>query len=100
MGRAEDRATQIAIVASLGEQLADVVKIPGIGLIIKLSRRPAKMAGLLALHDFLYRGFSAFKGLGDVSAFIEPVIAAESELNDALLDERVNLTTDNPLPDV
>ncbi|MEC8227597.1 MAG: hypothetical protein VX066_02700 [Pseudomonadota bacterium] len=100
VGRAEDRATQIAIVASLGEQLADVVKIPGIGLIIKLSRRPAKMAGLLALHDFLYRGFSAFKGLGDVSAFIEPVIAAESELNDALLDERVNLTTDNPLPDV
>ncbi|TPV60723.1 hypothetical protein FJ444_03620 [Aestuariibacter sp. GS-14] len=100
VSRADDRATQIAIVASLGEQLADVVKIPGVGLIIKLSRRPAKMAGLLALHDFLYRGFSAFKGLGDVKAFIEPVIAAETELNAALLDARVNLTTDNPLPDV
>ena len=100
VGRGEDRAQQINIVAGLGEQLADVVKIPGIGLLIKLSRRPAKLAGLLSMHEFLERGFIAFKDLGDVHAFIEPVIATETALNRQLLDPTVDLTLENPLPDV
>lgn len=100
VGRSDDRAQQIQIVAGLGEQLADVVKIPGIGLLIKLSRRPAKMAGLLSMHEFLQRGFEAFKDLGNVKAFIEPVIATETALNQQLLDPDVNLTEENPLPHV
>ncbi|GGF53672.1 FFLEELY motif protein [Alteromonas lipolytica] len=98
VGRGADRAQQIRIVAGLGEQLADVVKIPGIGLLIKLSRRPAKMAGLLSMHEFLERGFVAFKDLGDVKAFIEPVIATETQLNQQLLNPDIDLTTENPLP--
>lgn len=100
VGRASDRAQQIAIVSALGEQLADVVKIPGIGLLIKLSRRPAKMAGLISMHEFLERGFIAFKDLGDVKAFINPVVATETALNNQLLDGQFDLTTENPLPDV
>ncbi|HCL11684.1 MAG TPA: hypothetical protein DHW66_05735, partial [Alteromonas sp.] len=100
VGRRDDRAQQIQIVAGLGEQLADVVKIPGIGLLIKLSRRPAKMAGLLSMHEFLQRGFEAFKDLGNVKTFIEPVIATETALNQQLLDPDVNLTEENPLPHV
>ncbi|NVK58119.1 MAG: hypothetical protein HWE26_21195 [Alteromonadaceae bacterium] len=100
VGRTADREQQINIVANLGQQLADVVRIPGIGLLIKVSRRPAKLAGLLSMHEFLQRGFSAFKDLGDVSAFIEPVVATETELNAKLLDSRIDLTEENPLPDV
>lgn len=98
VGRAEDRAQQIQIVAGLGEQLSDVVKIPGIGLLIKLSRRPAKLAGLLSMHEFLQRGFEAFKDLGDVKTFIEPVIETETALNDQLLDPNIDLDKENPLP--
>lgn len=77
-----------------------MVKIFGIGLIIKLLCCFVKMVGLLVLYDFFYCGFSVFKGLGDVSVFIEFVIVVEFELNDVLFDECVNLIMDNFLFDV
>ena len=52
------------------------------------------------MHEFLQRGFEAFKDLGNVKAFIEPVIATETALNNKLLDPGVNLTEENPLPHV
>ena len=79
---------------------ADVIKVRGIGMLISLSRRPAKLAGLLALHEFLERGFNAFKALGDVQSFIQPVLVREKALMQALLDENVALPEDNPLPNV
>jgi hypothetical protein len=97
-GRDHDRQRQITIVSHLGQQLADVVHIRGISILIKLARKPAKMAGLLSLHEFLQRGYDAFKGLGDVTQFIEPVVSKEIELNQQLLDPNINLSHENPLP--
>lgn len=100
VGHQEAREHQIEIIAHLGQQLADVVHIRGIGMLIKLARRPAKMAGLLTLHEFLERGFHAFKALGDVHSFIDPVIARERELMLQLFDPDIHLPKDNPLPHV
>lgn len=100
VGRGDDRAHQIDIIAHLGQQLADVVNIRGIGMLISLARRPAKLAGLLTLHEFLERGFNAFKALGDVHSFIDPVITRERELMHALLAPSLTIEKDNPLPDV
>ncbi|WP_334020443.1 FFLEELY motif protein [Alteromonas sp. S015] len=100
VGRIEDREHQIDIIAHLGDQLADVTKIRGIGMLISLSRRPAKLAGLLALHEFLERGFNAFKALGDVQSFIQPVLARERAIMQLLLSEDLTLPEDNPLPEV
>lgn len=96
----ERRREQIAIIEHLGGQLADVVNIAGISMLIKFARRPAKLAGLLALHEFLERGFNAFRKLGDVHAFIDPVIERERAIMNALFDETINLKTDNPIPHV
>lgn len=100
VGRIDDRAHQIGIISHLGDQLADVIKIRGIGMLISLSRRPAKLAGVLALHEFLERGFNAFKAIGDVQGFVQPVLAREKNLMGALLDENLTLPDDNPLPAV
>ena len=100
VGRIEDREHQIDIIAHLGDQLADVIKIRGIGMLISLSRRPAKLAGLLALHEFLERGFNAFKALGDVQSFIQPVLAREKAIMQSLLSDDLTLPEDNPLPEV
>lgn len=99
-GEREKRERQIDIITHLGEQLADVVNISGIGMLIKLARRPAKLAGLLALHEFLERGFTAFKALGDVHSFINPVVSRERDIMHRLFDNDVDLKTDNPLPHV
>lgn len=100
VGRIEDREHQIDIISHLGDQLSDVIKIRGIGMLISLSRRPAKLAGLLALHEFLERGFNAFKALGDVQSFVQPVLTKEKALMHVLLDEGVTLPEENPLPEV
>jgi len=100
VGRPEDRAQQIAIISHLGDQLADVIKVRGIGMLISLSRRPAKLAGLLSLHEFLARGYESFKAIGDVQSFIHPVLKREKALMQSLFDDKLRLPEDNPLPQV
>ena len=52
----------------------------------------------LALHEFLDRGFNAFKAIGDVQSFIQPVLERETRLMEILLSENTTLPEDNPLP--
>jgi len=100
VGTLETRAKQIQIIEHLGTQLDGVVRMRGIGMLISLARRPAKMAGLLALHEFLERGFKAFKAIGDVHSFIGPVLKKEREIMALLLDDNCQLPEENPLPSV
>ena len=91
---ASQRAMQIDYIEQLGLDLAKVVKLPGIGFILKMARTPAALAGLSTLQAFLENGFDAFKQLGDVSQFIVPLVAEERRLMQALFEQQ------NPLPDV
>jgi hypothetical protein len=61
-----------------------------------ISRKPAKMAGVLALHEFLDKGFKSFKNLGDVEDFITPVVNKEHQI----MQQLANPNSPNPLPDV
>lgn len=88
------RAQQISFIEELGQDLADVVKIKGISTLLMLSRKPAKLAGVIALHEFLEAGFNAFKQLGDVQDFIQPIVTHEREIMLALFDENAP----NPIP--
>ncbi|WP_100642875.1 FFLEELY motif protein [Alteromonas facilis] len=97
VGRPEQRAEQIDIVEQLGLQLADVVHVRGISLLIKMARKPAEIAGVLALHEFLAQGFAAFKQLGDVRAFLDPIVSRERAIMTALFQDDFSLQQ-NPLP--
>ena len=83
---------------SLESLSCDRERSRGIGMLISLSRRPAKLAGLLALHEFLERGFNAFKALGDVQSFIQPVLVREKSIMQTLLSDDLSLPEENPLP--
>lgn len=98
--RLADRTKQLTIIYQLGEQLADVVRIPGVSILIKLARKPAKLAGLLTLHGFLERGYHAFRKIGDVHDFINPVIDKEKEIMQILLASDTCLESQNPIPPV
>jgi hypothetical protein len=74
-----------------------VVRIPGISVILMLARKPAKVAGVESLHAFLEKGFNAFKELGNVHDFIDPIISRERDMMNALF--AANGPTENPLPD-
>ena len=80
VGREKDRITQIDIIEQLGLQLADVVHVKGISLLIKMARKPAEIAGVKTLHDFLAHGFKSFKKLGDVRDFLDPIVSRERQM--------------------
>lgn len=91
-----DRQQQIDYIRTLGNDLADVVKMRGIASLLFISRKPAKVAGVIALHEFLEKGFKSFKNLGNVEDFIIPVVNKEHEI----MQQLANPTLPNPLPDV
>jgi hypothetical protein len=90
------RQQQIDYIRTLGNDLAEVVKMKGISSLLFISRKPAKMAGVLALHEFLEKGFKAFKNIGNVEDFIIPVVNKEHQI----MQQLVNPNSPNPLPDV
>lgn len=97
-GSESQREEQIQLLEYLSLDLPKVVKIPGISLILRLSRKPAKVAGVGALHAFLEKGFNSFKKIGNVHDFIDPVISRERAMMHALFAAKG--PTENPLPEV
>jgi hypothetical protein len=91
-----NRQKQIDYIRTLGNDLADVVKMKGISSLLFISRKPAKMAGVLALHEFLEKGFKSFKNLGNVEDFITPIMDKEHQI----MQQLANPNLPNPLPDV
>jgi hypothetical protein len=90
----EQRIMQIGFIEALGKDLAEVVKIKGLSALLMLSRKPAKLAGVIALHEFLEMGYKAFKNLGDVNDFIHPIVHREKQIMHTLCCA----DTPNPLP--
>lgn len=74
------RARQIALICEVGNGLAAALRMPGIGTLLRLSRLPARAAGLGELQGFLERGFEAFAGLGDARAFLDDIRRSETEV--------------------
>lgn len=71
------RRYQLALILSLGRELARVVKIPLMYKLLQMCRWPAKMAGLGALQAFLERGFAAFVTLDGAKPFLLEILHRE-----------------------
>jgi hypothetical protein len=75
------RHAQIALIGRLGHGLDAAVRKPGLNRLLKMSRLPARAAGLGELQSFLERGFAAFATLGRPAAFVDGVVARELEVS-------------------
>lgn len=75
------RRYQIDLIARVGNDLGRGLKLPGVGMLLKLSRGPAKAAGLAELQGFLERGVDAFARLGDPVGFIAEIERDERRLS-------------------
>ncbi|MFC3551809.1 hypothetical protein ACFOLC_12420 [Lysobacter cavernae] len=78
------RAHQIDLIARVGNGLGQALRLPGVATLLKLSRGPARVAGLAELQGFLERGFAAFAKLGDVRGFIAEIEADERDVSQRL----------------
>ena len=83
---AQLRRYQLALILSLGRELARVVKIPLMYRLLQMCRWPAKLAGLAALQLFLERGFAAFVALDGARPFLQEIRQREVAFMQQCLD--------------
>jgi len=76
----EERMRQVDLVQAVGERLDALVRKPFVGGTLKLMRRPARLAGLADLQDFLERGHAAFRRMDGAGEFLAAFRARESAL--------------------
>lgn len=67
------RSRQIDLIRHVGDGLSGALRLPGVGTLLKLSRAPAKAAGLAELQGFLERGVGAFTRLDSVGGFLDEI---------------------------
>lgn len=63
VGRQADRTQQLDAVLNVGSELDRLTRIPGLRMMLRMMRGPAKAAGLDALQRFLEAGFDTFAEL-------------------------------------
>lgn len=83
-GGFEQRRQQIVAVQRIGQDLDGLVRKPLLGGLLASMGPPARAAGLAATHEFLQRGFSAFKAMGGAREFLRLVVSREQALAEAL----------------
>jgi hypothetical protein len=88
--RRSDRNTQLRMVVEIGHELDRLTRTPGLRLMLKMMRRPANLAGLGSLQQFLELGFDTFAALGrqseGVSSFLATVQTREAHLIELMFD--------------
>ena len=74
-----EREEEINLVESLGLSLCELIQIPFLGATLKVMRMPAKVAGLIGLHEFLEAGFTTFKKTKNAQEFVKTLAERERE---------------------
>jgi len=70
----------------VGRGLDQVVKAPLIYTTLKMLRKPAAMAGLGAMQQFLEAGFSAFRHMKGANYFLTTIAERETVLIARIMD--------------
>ena len=84
VGRAEDRARQLAWTLDVGFALQKYTRRPLLRRTLRAMRGPAHAAGLGALQGFLESGFDTFAQMPDPDRFLDIVARRERRLMDEL----------------
>src|SRR5258708_8028137 len=74
------RIRQIELIGAVGHRLDALVKKPLVARTLRLMRRPAHVAGLGDLQDFLERGFGAFRAMDGADEFLEVIRNREERI--------------------
>jgi hypothetical protein len=90
VGRRADRGAQLTTVMEIGHELDRLTRTPGLRMMLRMMRAPARLGGMSALQRFLEAGFDTFADMGrksdDTHYFLSTVMARESALIDQLFD--------------
>ena len=80
VGRRADRERQIDLIEHLGRSLGRLTQNRLIGATLSMMRKPAVLAGVGELQNFLERGHSAYRTMKGAKEFIEMITSRERAL--------------------
>jgi hypothetical protein len=80
----EARLAQIELLVDILSEVGDGSHLPLVGFTLRLARAPAQRYGWFELHDFLVRGYTAFKQMHDVDRFVSTIKEREIRILDAI----------------
>ena len=75
-----EREHQIDLIVGVGRRLDALVRKPLVARTLKLMRKPARMAGLADLQEFLECGFEAFRAMDGADEFLAIVREREGAI--------------------
>lgn len=78
------RKLQIDLIVAVGQGLERLVRLPLVGLTLRLARGPAQRGGWYEMQSFLQRGFDAFKHMGPAAFFLDAVQRREMQILDQI----------------
>lgn len=83
-GHWQARREQIELIQSLGELLDRTVQRTMVHRLVRIMRRPAEMAGVDLLQNFLERGLDAFARMRGADEFLATISRRETEALEAM----------------
>src|SRR3954470_17014578 len=84
----EERMHQVHLIEAVGQRLDALVRKPMVGTTLRLMRKPAHLAGLGDLQDFLERGYGAFRRMGHAGEFLAALRGRETALMETMFGRR------------
>jgi hypothetical protein len=84
-GEAATRRRQVELIVEVGTALDRYVRKRMLRTALTMMGRPARAAGLEALHDFLRRGFAAFRAMDGADEFLRTIRERETAVHDAIM---------------
>jgi len=85
LGQRSARERQIALVAEIGSALDRIVQMPLVHTALTMMRQPSRAFGVAALHEFLERGFDAFRQMNGAREFLATIVERETALMDRIM---------------
>ncbi len=79
----------VYLTGEVGHNLDLVIRIPMIGLTLKVMRTPARLAGFGALQRFLEKGYRTFVALEDVDQFLDDMTLRMTDVFTRIFTEPV-----------
>ena len=93
-GQFDGRRRQIELIGDVGVSLDRFVQKTMLRTALTMMRKPARLAGLAALQDFLERGFQSFAQMRGAAEFLATIQSRETVIHEAIAGG-----SDSPFPD-
>lgn len=92
----DDRWRQIELIVEVGQRLEQVRRLPFISTTLRVARGPAHRLGWQEMHDFLERGYRAWKRLRRVDLFLSTIEQREKAILNRIYGRPGGAPADNP----